>query len=474
MTRPRRIGRLAIGMVAAAGVALSAAGEGVDGFDLAAAIASAPEGSTVRVPAGTYEGPILVDRSLTLDGQGEAILDGGGEGDVVRITAPEVTLRGFTIRNTGDSLDRENAGVTVTAASVVIEGNAFEEVLFGIYLKEAPRGVIRGNTIRGMELDVARRGDAIRLWYSPGCVVEGNVVRDSRDVVMWFCQGLTVRDNRVTGGRYGLHFMYSDDNTLEGNHLEGNSVGAFLMYSRNLTVRGNVFARNRGPSGYGIGLKDMDSIVAEENLFVGNRVGAYLDNSPWSLDKYGRFERNVFAANDIGLAFMPSVKRNTVVENAFLDNVEQVAVLGGGTFEGNAFNEGGRGNYWSDYAGFDLDEDGVGDVPYRSESLFENLMDREPVLRLFLYSPAQQAIETAAKAFPAVKPRPKFVDEAPLMEPVAVGARLGVEGSGRSMLLASLGLLGTGGLVLLVSRLEDLAAWARGARIGSPTRRSNA
>jgi nitrous oxidase accessory protein len=422
-------------------------------FDLAAAIADAPDGATVTVPPGTYPGPIVLARPVTLVADGAVVLDGGGGGDVVRITAPDVTVRGFVIRNTGISLDRENAGITGLAPRTTLEDNVLEDVLFGIYLKGATDSVISGNVIGGKDLAVQRRGDGIRIWQSHRTVIEDNVVRASRDAVMWFSDDVRLRRNRVVDGRYGLHFMYSNRNVIEDNVLEGNSVGAFLMYSRDLVVRRNVFARNRGPSGYGLGLKDMDATLGEDNVFVGNRIGLHLDTSPSSVRVHDTYRGNLFVANDIGIAFMPAVKRNRFFDNAFHENIEQVAVLGAGNFEGNTFTVDGRGNYWSDYRGYDLDGDGFGDLPYRAESLFENLMDREPKLRLFIYSPAQQAIEVAARAFPVVKPRPKLTDDAPLMTPPPVPdvARIAPTRGGFGLLAAVLVLVAAG----------SLAAWGR-------------
>ena len=109
-----------------------------------------------------------------------------------------------------------------------------------------------GEKIGAKELEVPARGDSIRVWYSANTEVIGNRVDQGRDVVLWYNNGAVIRDNVITNGRYGLHFMYCDDNLVEDNWIEGNSVGAFLMYSRRLTLRRNVFASNRGPSGYGI------------------------------------------------------------------------------------------------------------------------------------------------------------------------------------------------------------------------------
>ncbi len=384
--------------------------------DLQAMIDQAPPGSVVTVPAGTYKAPVEIGRSLTLIAAGEVIIQGPGEGDVVRVTAPDVTLRGFTIRGTGISLDRENAAVVVNAPRVNLEENIVTDALFGFYLKEAPDSIIRRNRIEAKQLHEPRRGDAIRLWQSSGCIIEDNIVRGSRDVIVWFSEHVTLRDNIVTNGRYGMHFMYSSDAILEDNTLTDNSVGTFLMYSRDLTLRRNILARNRGPSGFGIGLKDMDGLIAENNIIVGNRVGMHLDNSPSRVDVSHMVRNNVFAYNDIGLGFLPNVTRNTFTENSFVDNIQQVAILGSGTLKGNEFAVGQRGNYWSDYQGFDLDQNDVGDFPYRSDAFFEDLMDRHPRLRLFMFSPAQNAIEMAARALPIITPRLKITDPSPLMQ----------------------------------------------------------
>ncbi len=410
-------------------------------FNLQRVVDAAKSGDTICVPAGTYPGPLLINQSVQLIAEPGTIIQGDGKGDVVQIHAPDVTLRGFTIRGTGKSLDRENAGITVLAPRVTIEDSVLEDVLFGIYLKKAHDSVIRNNRIGGKDLPVARRGDGIRLWYSPNSVVENNTVDNSRDVVIWFSNNTMIRNNTVTHGRYGLHFMYCDDTVLIGNHLEDNSVGAFLMYSRRLVLKDNRFIRNHGPSGYGVGLKEVDGVEAQNNLFAGNRIGLYFDNSPASIDMVQHFTRNVVAYNDIGLAFMPSIERNIFTENNLIENVEQVAVLGSGQLKNNKFTVDGRGNFWSDYNGFDLDSDGIGDISYKAQSLFENLMDREPKLRLFLFSPVQQAVELAAKAVPTFRPPVKITDQAPLMHPASVTLSSGNEPPAWPTTTASLVLL---------------------------------
>ncbi|RMG43786.1 MAG: nitrous oxide reductase family maturation protein NosD [Acidobacteria bacterium] len=437
---PRRATRAAAGLAAL----LAASLPGMP-FDLAAAIEAAREGETIAVPAGVHRGHFVLRKRVTLQGEPGAVLDGNGEGDIVRIEAPGVVVRGLTLRGTGTSLDRENAAITVLAPRARIEENVIEDALFGIYLKNAPGSILRANRISGKALPLPRRGDGIRVWYSPDCTIAGNVVEDVRDVVLWFSNGLVVRGNRVRRSRYGLHFMYSDDNVLEENVLESNSVGAFLMYSRRLTLRRNIFRRNRGPSGYGVGLKDMDGVEAEGNLFALNRIGLYFDNSPREIDIRQHFRRNLFAYNDIAIAFLPSVRRNVFSANTFYDNVEQVAVLGAGELVGNEFAESGRGNYWSDYRGYDRDGDGIGDLPYEARNFFENLVDRHRELRILLLSPVETAVNLAMRAFPLVPPRVKLVDPAPLTVPAHAVPAPRREGARWPILIAAAVLLAAAG-----------------------------
>ncbi|NLF67167.1 MAG: nitrous oxide reductase family maturation protein NosD [Chloroflexi bacterium] len=404
--------------IAGASHAQQAPAAAIRAEELPAAIAAAGAGDTIEVNGGTLYGSLQIDRPLTLVGRNFPVLDGQNEGTVLEISAPGSSVEGFLIRNSGDSLDQENSGIVVEATGVNIRNNRFEDTLFGIYLRKAHGSTVHGNVIQGKDLDVPRRGDAIRVWYSNDVSITENRVERGRDVVLWYSERLTVRGNDVSDGRYGLHFMYCDDAMIEENRLRNNSVGAFLMYSRRMTMQHNTVAGNRGPSGFGVGLKDMDDAIVVENLFLDNRVGAYLDGSPREVDSIGRFEGNVFAYNDIGVELLPAVRHNEFVNNSFIDNGEHVAIAGGGRPGENAWTVAGAGNFWSDYAGFDADRDGRGDVTYRSQRLFEDLMQREPALRLFLYSPATDALDFAARAFPAVRPQPKLEDSAPLMAPV--------------------------------------------------------
>lgn len=403
-------------------------------------IEQAGEGAVVRVPSGAYQGNLIIRKPIVLEADGAVIFDGDGTGTVVEVAAEGVTIRGMTVRGTGNDVTTESAAIRVLAGHATIESNVVEDALFGIDLREAPDSTVRNNTIACKDLEPGRRGDGIRLWWSHGCTVEGNTVRGSRDMVFWYSEDLHIAHNRVTASRYGLHFMYSHHTVLEGNELEGNSVGIYLMYSNAITLRGNRMSNNRGASGYGIGLKDCDDIVVESNTIVANRVGIYVDNSPSSVDSTGLIRANTIAYNEVGLLATPNTHGNVFTRNGFRENETGVATLGRGELTSNAFAQDGVGNYWSDYAGFDLDADGVGDVAYEPRSLFNSMLAHEPNLRLFVHSPAQQAIEFMARALPELRPMPTLADPSPLVTPPDAGFVGEGSRSGTSMGLLAAGL----------------------------------
>lgn len=414
-------------------------------------IQAARPGDTLVVAGGRHPGPLVIDRPLRLLGEGWPAIDGAGAGTVVRITAPGVELRGFRIGGSGRSLDQEDSGVYVEAPGAVVAGNILTDVLFGIVAKGAHGTVIRGNQITGKALDLSQVGDGIRVWYSDGAQVLDNTVRRAREILVESSRDTAVAGNQVTESRQGLHLMRAENIRVEANTFAGNSVGAYAMYVQGMVFRRNRIIGNRGPSGYGLGLKEGEGQVVENNLLVRNNVGVYVDNSPLRPDRPNTFRHNVILGNDAGILFTPATTGNRLTGNDFLDNHEQVGVAGGGRLGANDWTWGGAGNYWSDYAGYDADGDGTGDYPHRAASLFETLTDRHPAFRWYRFSPAALAVDLAARAFPAVAPEPKLEDRAPRMAPHLQVDPLPPAGRPRRLLLAALLMLGAG---------LGLGAWA--------------
>lgn len=383
--------------------------------DLQAILDAAEPGATIHLD-GTYRGGAIVTKPVTLDGGGTAVIDAEGAGHGIEVTAPDVTLRGLVIRNTGISLDRENAAVSANEAPrLIVEDCRFEDVLFGVFARLSPDSIVRRTTIGAKDLDPGRRGDALRIWESPRTLIANNVVDGGRDSVIWFSDEVIVTGNRFTRGRYGLHFMYNSGALVTGNVLEGNSVGAFMMYSDGVEFRDNFVADNFGPSGYGLGLKEVDGMSASGNHFVGNRIGIYLDNSPLTIGIVQRFENNLIAFNETGVLFTASVERNHFSRNAFIDNGEQVGIAGSGVLSGNEWTIDGVGNHWDDFGGYDADGDGIGDIAYRLDDLYSAMTDRHPEIQFFNETPAARAVDVTARIFPSFRPEAKVIDDAPLV-----------------------------------------------------------
>ncbi len=258
--------------------------------DLAEAIAAAMPGDTIHVDGGRIQGNLIIDKSLTIMGHDWPVIDALSSGTVIKvIAAPNTTISGFDIRNSGDSLDQENAGVDVQAENA----DHCRQSLFPRHCSvsfsarpTAASSATMSSTAWATSMWPAA-AIPVRIWSSNDVILEGNTIDAGRDVVLWYSERMTIRNNDITNGRYGLHFMYCDDAIIERNRLLHNSVGAYLMYSRRLEMRNNTVAFNRGPSGYGIGMKDLDDARVEENLFLDNRVGAYLDGTPREVDGTG-------------------------------------------------------------------------------------------------------------------------------------------------------------------------------------------
>lgn len=394
-------------------------------------------GDVIVLPEGEFREHVRIAKPLTLDGRGRAVLDGGGRGTIVSIVGAAVTLRGLTIRRSGDNFTREDAAVRIEDADgCVVEDCRLEDVLFGLYVAKSSRCVFRRLWIGGKNLEMPRRGDGIRLWYSNDTVLEEIEMVDSRDLIIWFAQRTVVRNCRVSRGRYGLHYMYCDDNRFENNRFTNNQVGGTIMYSRRITLAGNRFESSRGPSAYGLLLKDADDVVAEHNEFVDNTRGLYFDNSPQSESATCIIRRNLFALNDAGVSVLPDTRRVRFEANTFMDNLMHVEMVGYGDPRKNVW----QGNYWSDHVLYDSDGDGVSEIPYRPESAYDDLVSAFPELALLRFSPSVAAIEFAGRVFPAFKADYKLEDPRPAARPtVTPSPRSGSAGGG--LLATSLGLM---------------------------------
>ncbi len=416
---------------------------------LAAALERANPGDTVRLE-GVHAEHVTVRKPLRIVGARDAALDGGGAGTVLRIEADGVEVDGLEIRGSGDVYSAEDAGIRIQrAANVSLRNVRIRDTLFGVFAAQADKCVLQDLSISGMNVPADRRGDGIRLWYSSGCVLRRNLLERTRDLVIWYSAGTLVEDNVVRQSRYGLHYMYSDHNVFRRNRFEDDEVGAAIMYSRDITLEENAFSYANGASADGLLIKDADDVFVRDNRFVQNAIAIFVDGAPQS--RGGRLEvrGNLVAQNGVGVALQPSTRGAEFTGNAFSGNEIQVQVQGGGSAQANRWD----GNFWSDATVYDRDGDGISDLPYRAESLYEVLADRNPELRVFASSPAAQAIDLAARLFPVFQPRPILVDERPLARrPLSEWTTSGGERAGPGLLIAGVALIAAGCGVAFASR----------------------
>lgn len=393
--------------------------EDCDQNDLQAVIDDAPEGAVIVVEGGEWP-PLTINNPIRLVGQDWPIIDAQSKGSGIVIDASDVSVEGFDIRKSGRSFDHEDSGIYFEGERTQILNNRLTEVHFGINGATGHDSVIAGNFIRGHDgIDEGLRGDAIKVWWSHGVIVRNNHVTQSRDLLVWYSNNAEVYENLVTDSRYGFHFMNSDDGTASRNALVDNSVGIYIMYGKRFTVQDNLLQNSRGPSGHGLGLKEVDGVDVIGNVIYDNRIGVYNDNSPFSMNVMGVFRNNMIAYNDIGVGVLPSARANVYYENSFVENLEQVTVLGGGELsEGNSWSQNGVGNYWSEYAGYDSDGDGIGDVPYRNATMSEQLRRSHPELQIFRFSLAETAVDFASQAVPLFETKSVLEDRAPLVRPM--------------------------------------------------------
>jgi nitrous oxidase accessory protein len=383
------------------------------GSDLSAAIAAASPGDVLLLEPGSYQGPLHIDRRLTLWGPRDAVITSAGSGTTIEVTS-SCQLLGFTVDGSGGRYDTMDAAIKVTADDVLLEGVRLSGALFGLLAERSNRLTVRRCDVLGVrDGALGMRGDGIRFWEVRESTIEETHVDYGRDLVVWYSPNNRIANNYVEHGRYGTHLMYSHGNQIVGNTYINNLVGVFIMYSRNITIEDNLLADSSGAAGIGLGLKESGNLDVSRNTFLRNSVGLFLDTSPLNLGDANRFHGNVFRLGGIGVQFHSSPTRNEFMRNTFLDNAEQVRVDGRGDALGIEWTE----NHFDDYQGFDLDGDGFGDLPYELRSLSSRLIAKRPQLQFFRGTVALDLVDVASEVSPLLEPRAIMTDSRPRLSP---------------------------------------------------------
>lgn len=376
------------------------------------AVAAAQSGETVRIHTGLYqEGNILIDKSIHLIGTGKPILDGQNETEILTIIANGVVVEGLTLRNVGTSYIEDRAAIRIRRAkNFIIRNNFLEDTFFGVYLEHAAKGEIYCNQIQSHATTEAASGNAIHLWYSKHILVEDNYVSGHRDGIYFeFVDSSQVfRNVSENNLRYGLHFMFSNYDSYTGNTFRNNGAGVAVMFSKQIQMKQNTFAHNWGRAAYGLLLKEIYDADIHGNLFQENTVAIYVEGSTRI-----QYRSNTFSQNGWAIKMSGGCLDNAVVGNNFLSNTFDM------TLASKANNNTFDGNYWSEYSGYDLDKDGMGDIPFRPVKLFSYIVDQTPESIVLLRSLFVDIINFSEKVSPVFTPQ-NILDTQPLMTPLSI------------------------------------------------------
>ncbi len=381
----------------------------------------ASPGSVLRPPPGLYAGPVLINKPLTIEGGGQVIIDGGGKGTVMVLEAEGVTLRDLQLQGSGDSHDSDDACLNVRGKYNLVEGLKIQDCLFGIDLKQADDNTLRRNVIRSKDRELGVRGDGLRLWYSNRNLIESNEVIDSRDMVAWYSNKNVFRNNLGKRSRYSIHFMFANDNVVEGNHFYDNAVGVYFMYAEGGVARNNVISHATGATGMAFGFKESSNIDLENNEVVYCAVGVGSDLSPFQPDTTIRFKQNRFAFNGVALQFTSELGGNELTGNSFEGNLTDVVQSGRGKGDLNRW----EGNYFDTYAGFDRDGDGIGDTPHEAYAHADQIWIELPAARFFKTSPVLELLDFLERLAPFSSPELQLRDAHPLFDKPVLPVRRG-------------------------------------------------
>ena len=379
-------------------------------------IDSAKAGSKIELPAGLFEGNIVINKPLMIVGKGnDTIIKGDGNDTVIKIRSSNVIVKNLVIENSGSEHEKVDAGISIKDAKFCeVENCIIRDCLFGIDLQNVHNSKFIGNYITSKNFPLGIRGDGVRLWYSNDNILRKNRLYKSRDFVIWYSHGNLIEENEGEYGRYSLHFMYAGKNIVRKNIYKHNSVGIFFMYSRDTEAYENVVISSLGTTGIGIGLKDASNFTIKNNTVLYCAKGFYIDRSPFQPDEKNYIEGNKVLYNSIGMHFHSLSINNVIEKNIFKGNMENVYDDSGQGRIHSVMNHWSR-NYWDDYQGFDKDGDGIGDIPYNLYYFADKMWLLNPNVRFFYGSPVISILNFLAKLAPFSEPIKLLTDPEPLM-----------------------------------------------------------
>lgn len=384
-------------------------GSGQHYSSVRAGLSAARNGDTVLVYPGIYrEGNLVIDKSIVFAGIDKPVLDGQKKYEILSVKSPGVIIRGFRLENSGNaSLDDLGAVKVYDASSVIIEDNFLKDNFFGVYIQYGKHCIVRNNQIISSGKAEQEIGNGIHCWKSDSLEITGNSIQGHRDGIYFeFVTHSVIWRNMAEGNiRYGLHFMFSNNDSYFTNYFKNNGAGVAVMFSKNVVMMNNTFEANWGDAAYGLLLKEISDCLLSGNRFLRNTTGILMDGTSRM-----RLERNTFSGNGWGMKIQANCMDNEVEYSNFLGNTIDVST--NGTLVLNNFSD----NYWDRYEGYDLDKNGTGDVPYRPLSLFAVIVEKNPSVMFLFRSFMVTLMEKSEKIIPGLTPE-NFIDNKPRMKP---------------------------------------------------------
>ncbi len=361
------------------------------------AITNSKAYDTILIQKDTYkEYNIIIDKPLTIIGVNYPVIDGENKGEIITIISDNVTIDGLFIINVGTSYTEDYAAIRVRKSkNFIIQNVVLEKLFFGIYIEKSRDGRVYHNKIIGDAVEEYNSGNGIQLWYSQNIEIEHNYIEHVRDgIYLEFSDNCLIKNNVSANNiRYGLHFMFSNDDIYQDNTFENNGAGVAVMFSKKITMINNIFKKNWGSASYGLLLKEINDAEIIGNLFEENTIGINIEGTNRINYKNNNFVKNGWAMKVRGACYA-----NKFISNNFLYNSFDISY--NSKLNDNEFDN----NYWSSYTGYDLDKDGIGDVPYRPVKLFSYIVNRTPETIILLRSLFIDIIDFSERVSPVFTP----------------------------------------------------------------------
>ena len=294
---------------------------------ISTAVSKAMAGDTILVDAGHYkEKNLIIRKDIVLSGINYPVLDGENKYEVISVMGNGIVVEGFKIINSGSSSLEDLSGIKVYDSNhVIIRNNILENTFFGIYIQNGVNCTIENNKLTSYREEEQQSGNGIHCWKSDSIQIIGNKVSGHRDGIYleFVKRSLIWRNSSQKNIRYGLHFMFSNDDMYVGNIFRNNGSGVSVMFSNKIKMFNNFFEENWGDASNGILLKEISDGYMEGNHFSRNTRAIFMEGATRISMK-----RNTFQDNGWALKIQASCMDVILENNNFIGNTFDVGTNG--------------------------------------------------------------------------------------------------------------------------------------------------